>query len=215
MTTDYPDWTRLMQLIGADIMMPIDIQGAYIMMPVDIQAQYITLDIDITAQSVGNISIDIAAASVGNIGIDINAQSIGNITISIDAQNIGVQLQPDWQTLQGKQKYFRAFAVNQAYAEWATGNYEVPAGKTLYITHFGGSCYATAVADADKPQICRMQIWNSTDTEFLSERGGNGGGSMVLVTPAKIIAGKNFRYQIQNLANHNCTFYITAGGYEI
>ncbi|GAH53065.1 unnamed protein product, partial [marine sediment metagenome] len=32
---DYPDYTELINLIGSDIMMPIDIQGAYIMMPID------------------------------------------------------------------------------------------------------------------------------------------------------------------------------------
>jgi len=74
--SDYPDYTSLLQIIGSDIMVPIDLQGAYIMMPVDIQAQYVTLDIDIVAQSVGDISVDIAAQSVGNITISIAASTI-------------------------------------------------------------------------------------------------------------------------------------------
>lgn len=97
--SDYPDYTTLLQLIGTDIMVPIDIQGAYIMMPIDIQAQYVTLEMDIVAQTVGNISIDIAAQTIGNINIDIAASAItldvnlksqtANINIDIAAQTAG------------------------------------------------------------------------------------------------------------------------------
>ncbi|GAJ05813.1 unnamed protein product, partial [marine sediment metagenome] len=61
---DYPDYTTLMQIIGSDIMIPIDIQAAYIMMPVDIQAQYLTLDIDIVAATVDKVNIDLVAQTV-------------------------------------------------------------------------------------------------------------------------------------------------------
>lgn len=83
--SDYPDYTELTQIIGSDVMVPIDIQGAYIMMPVDIQAQYITLEIDIVAQSVGNISIDIAAQSVGNLNINLAASAV---TMDINIKSI-------------------------------------------------------------------------------------------------------------------------------
>lgn len=76
MSSDYPDWTDLVQIVGTDIMVAVDLQGAYIMMPVDIQAQYITLEIDIVAQTVGNISIDIAAQSVTNLSVNLAASAI-------------------------------------------------------------------------------------------------------------------------------------------
>lgn len=38
---DYPDWTDMVQLIGTDIMLAIDIQGGYIMVPVDWQSQFV------------------------------------------------------------------------------------------------------------------------------------------------------------------------------
>lgn len=37
---DYPDWTRLHQLIGTNIMQAVDVQGGYIMLPVDWQSQF-------------------------------------------------------------------------------------------------------------------------------------------------------------------------------
>jgi len=79
---DYPDYTSLMQIIGSDIMVPIDVQAAYIMMPIDIQAQYVTLEIDIIAQSVGNIAIDIAAQTLGNIAVNIAASAV-TLNVSI------------------------------------------------------------------------------------------------------------------------------------
>ena len=98
---DYPDYTDLVQLVGSDIMAPIDIQGAYIMLPVDIQAQYVTLEMDIVAQSIGNIAIDIAAQTVGNIGIDIKAQTLAqlNINLAASAITLNVNIQTSAVTL--------------------------------------------------------------------------------------------------------------------
>ena len=89
--SDYPDYTTLLQLIGTDIMVPIDIQGAYIMMPIDIQAQYVTLEMDIVAQTVGNISIDIAAQTIGNINIDIAASAI-TLDVNLKSQTANINI---------------------------------------------------------------------------------------------------------------------------
>ena len=78
---DYPDYTDLVQLVGSDIMMPVDIQ-----------AQYVTLEIDIVAQSVGNIAIDVAAQTIGNIGIDIKAQTLAQLNINLAASAITLNI---------------------------------------------------------------------------------------------------------------------------
>lgn len=153
--SDYPDYTSLLQIIGSDIMVPIDLQGAYIMMPVDIQAQYVTLDIDIVAQSVGNISIDIAAQSIGNLtvniaasaitldiniassavtlNVDIAAQTIGNLTIDIKAQSVAVFTARDWAASIGLGLNVYA---QEDLAGNASGNaidVTVPTGKVCYV----------------------------------------------------------------------------------
>lgn len=74
--SDYPDYTQLFNLVGSDIMVPIDIQGAYIMLPVDIQAQYATLEISIVAQTVEYLTIDIAAQSIGYLAVNLAASAI-------------------------------------------------------------------------------------------------------------------------------------------
>lgn len=73
---DYPDYTQLFNLVGSDIMVPIDIQGAYIMLPVDIQAQWATLEISIVAQTVEYLTVDIAAQSIGYLSINLAASDI-------------------------------------------------------------------------------------------------------------------------------------------
>jgi hypothetical protein len=83
--TDYPDWTDLVNIVGTDIMVAIDLQGAYIMMPVDLQAQYITLDINIKASAVtlsvnitsqtANLNVNLAASAV-TLDINIKASAV-------------------------------------------------------------------------------------------------------------------------------------------
>ena len=237
MPSDYPDYTSLMQIIGSDIMIPIDIQGAYIMMPmdlqasyimmpVDIQAQYVTLDVDITAQTVGNIGIDIKAQTIGNLAVniaasavtlnvDIKAQTIANLKINIDAQTVGVYLQPEWSALQGIDKNFYISGVNKGWSDGGFASYTVPAGKTLYITNAVWVAYAYAQANADLNQMSELQLMNWTDNIQLARIGGNGGGIVTFPKPVKITAGKAFYMYVTCWANHALTLLGCVNGYEV
>jgi len=82
---DYPDYTQLFNLVGSDIMVPIDIQGAYIMLPVDIQAQWATLEISIVAQTVEFLTVDIAAQTIDKLDINLAAT---DITLGINITSI-------------------------------------------------------------------------------------------------------------------------------
>lgn len=94
---DYPDWTDLVNIVGTDIMVAIDLQGAYIMMPVDLQAQYITLDINIAASAVtlnvnissqtANLNVNLAASAV-TIDINIAASAVTINIATSSTQNI-------------------------------------------------------------------------------------------------------------------------------
>lgn len=141
MTSDYPDWTDLIHLVGTDIMLAIDIQGAYIMTPVDIQAQYLTLEIDIKAQSIEAIKVDITTQTLESINVDITAQTIGDILIDIDAQSIGIYLQPDWMVREGAQKYLNGTLI--AVSSGSGGNavyYALAAGRTFWVYFISASC---------------------------------------------------------------------------
>lgn len=205
--SDYPDYTTLMQIIGSDIMVPIDVQGAYIMMPVDIQAQYITLDIDIVAQTVGNIAIDLAAQSIGNIEVDIKAQTVGDITIDIDAQSVGVYLQPEWTALQGTDKnLFGSGSVNAT--TWdSLIDYTVTAGKTFYATQFGVTIEAQG---AGVHGYIRVGA-----TDILCAVGGIQGASQTLAKPVVVSAGVHIFGRVLNCSAGASTIRCTIQGYEI
>lgn len=215
MVKDYPDYTDIMQIIGADIMVPIDIQGAYIMMPVDIQAQYINLAIDIVAQTIGNIAVNIAAADIGNIGIDIKANTLGNLTIDIEAQSIGVHLQPEWAALQGTDKGFNALTADLATGLYTSATYAVPEGATLYIAFIAGWCTANLAADRDNNQMMAISIYDETAGSYLFFCGGNGGAIANLTKPIVIPAEHTVWFMCWNFANHNCDVRVSAGGWEV
>ena len=212
---DYPDWTDLLQLVGSDIMVPIDIQASYVMLPVDIQAQYVTLEIDIVAQTVGNIAIDLAAQSIGNLAVDINAQTIGNLVIDIEAQSIGLYLQPEWASKEGVDKNFYFFTNNLEPQLDAGANYTPPAYKTLFICQLSFSLCADKVADADKNQIGVGIIDNVSDSLRLIRLGGNGGGGITFTKPFAIPGGKQMWYGGFNYSAHTCNLGVAVHGYEI
>ena len=207
MTVDYPDWTRLIQLIGSNIMMPIDMQASYIMMPVDIQAQYVTLDIDIVAQTVGNIGIDIKAATVGNIGIDIKANTLGNLVVDIEAQSVGIYLKPDWEVKEGHGKAWNMSGTNKATDATITQAY-TPSGKDLYITQVSAMMFGYSDADKDLNQVFELIIAGVY-------AGGNGGCQFILPNPIKCPDGVEVNMTMYNRANHACNMRLSVRGYEI
>jgi len=209
MTQDYPDWTRLIQLIGADIMMPIDIQGAYIMMPVDIQAQYIDLEVDIVAQTIGNIKMDIAAATMGNIAIDIAANTLGNLTIDVEAQSIGIYLKADWEVLQGTDKNLTGNASCPSGTETFVIDYTVVADTAFIICQWGFSLAGDFGV--------RGVLWyrhNSTDTR-LATSGGRMGGAQSFSKPIAVVKGDHIKLSVLQISESELYGYGVVGGYEI
>lgn len=229
--SDYPDYTELMQIIGSDIMVPMDIQGAYIMMPVDIQAQYITLDIDIVAQTVGYIGIDIKAQTIDKLDInlaasaitldinlktsaitlnvDITAQTVGNINFDIKAQSVGMYLQPDWQVKEGTDKNLFATASVDTGTTTKILDYPVSAGKTFYIWQWG---FNIAYEGGMSSQL--YYTHNATDTR-LAASGGYQGGAVAFSKPIAIIAGDKIRVEVLHGAGESRTCKAHVGGYEI
>lgn len=233
--SDYPDYTTLMQIIGSDIMVPIDLQASYIMMPVDIQAQYVTLDIDIVAQTVGNININLAASDItlninlktSDIALDINiktsevtmnvnitAQSISNIDIDFEAQTIGVHLEGEWEVKQGKDVSIGGTAEAAAGA-WTEFSYNVTGGKTLFINAFTGYINALDKADYDHHLYCRGLIYDSTADTFHVLIGGVGGFGISLDSPRAFASGHVLKIRILNWTDLVCNVGVEAEGYEV
>ena len=190
---DYPDYTSLMQIIGSDIMVPIDIQGAYIMMPVDLQAQYITLEIDIVAQS------------VGNIGIDISAQTVGDITINFNAQSIGMYVIRDWEAKVDNDKSVTGYLLIEGYQDGTLVDYTVPTGKAFYVDDLSVS---GALKGHAWLTIGGTELFHMT---FLAY------GPIIIIytTPKKATAGEHIKIEAHNSESGDSYFYGNIGGREI
>ena len=190
---DYPDYTSLMQIIGSDIMVPIDIQGAYIMMPVDLQAQYITLEIDVVAQSMGNLTVDI------------NAQTVGDITINFNAQSIGMYVIRDWEAKVDNDKSITGEATIDPVSESNLIDYTVPGNSIFYIDDLSVSGYG----DGD--------ITLSIGGTELFHMAFQIRQPLVIIytTPKKAVAGEHIIIKVYNAETGERTFYANIGGREI
>ena len=231
MATDYPDYTSLMQIIGSDIMVPIDVQGAYIMMPVDIQAQYLTLEIDIVAQSLTALNIDITAQTIGNIAVniaasaitlnvaiassavtfnvDITTQTLTTLKIDIKTQSLGLYLQPEWAALQGMDVNVTGGTAGYSPGvEYVTVSYAVPAGKTLFISHWGAATIT---------QACNImgRLYNATTATYLATSGGAQGFAVVLNKPIKLTTGQTLYLYVAHLGTGTSTLLAHFGGYLV
>lgn len=191
MGSDYPDWTDIIQIVGSDIMVPIDVQGAYIMMPVDIQAQYMTLNIDITAQTIGNLTID------------------------VEAQSVAMFIGAEWNIKEGNGKTLNVSGVNYGFGDSGYISYTIPTGKTYYITYLSFGNRASAAENADLNQMGGAYLWDQTDSKYLALIGGNGGGGVSFPAPLELATGKELRLYVVNRANHDCDPNACCGGYVI
>jgi len=144
---------------------------------------------------------------------------VGNVSIQaadvvITAQVAGVYLEPEWQTKEGKDKTFLFTAPNVAIDASVSGLYAVPPGKTLFLTSFQASTYASAAADADKPQHFLAGIWTDSGT-FDVRFGGDGGEAVALSKSLRTGIADNLNFYLYNYSNHVCNLGINAQGYEI
>lgn len=212
--SDYADWTDSIEMLGSEIMVPMDFQGSTIMVPLDLQGSTIMMPIDIQGQTL-NVEVDIKAQSIESLAIDISAQSIGNLAISVVAQSVGVYLQPEWAAKENQDKNFYASASNQARNGSAAIEYTVPAGKTLFLCGVGGGSSSYLAADYDHFLYVMLSIGDATDEEVLARFGGLGGLAVPLNKPLTFPAGHEVEIKIFNYANVNCDLEVTAWGYEI
>jgi len=108
---DYPDWTRLFQLAGTEITIPINIEGSDVTLPISIDAVTADLEVTITASTVT---------------IDINFSDQSVAVWSVDA----------WVARQGQEKRFRrSVNLNPGIGD-AYDLYTVPTGKKLYVVWY-------------------------------------------------------------------------------
>jgi len=167
--------------------------------------------IDIAATEV-TIPISIVAAEVA-LPIKIIAQEVA-VDINIEAQTVGVYLQPEWAVKEGQDKNFAYYSTDKASGEHASGSYQVPSGKTLFITSIQVNIFAYNVADRDLAQHFFAEAYTDSGN-FKVQFGGDGGAVLDFSRSLRVDAGDYVNFRAYNYSNHNCNIGISAQGYEI
>ena len=93
--------------------------------------------------------------------------------------------------------------------------YTVPAGKTFYATEIAFSIHAPAGGTKNIPKIGVMFLASPTINQYIIGLGGNGGGSLVFVTPVPIAAGVQLWVIIENWSEANAEVSAHVRGYEV
>jgi len=204
MALDHPDGTY-----------PGVVSKCDIKLPVDIQAQYVNLDVDVVAQTIGNLNVDIAAQTIGNLAVNIAASAItmnvtvtGTANINIIAQTVGIFLQPEWAAKEGTDKDLSGSSAADLGTAYMIITYTVPAGKTLFISHFGAHTRITSGNVIAK-------IWNHTTMIVKAITGGAQGCSMPLNKPIVIPGGEIAALVVEQMAADTQVVTGHIGGYEI
>ena len=128
---------------------------------------------------------------------------------------VDVVLRPEWQTVLGVDKSFRAVGAVASPPGFVYLDYTVPAGKTLYITDVGFSAITSVLADADLNTNCSVMLYDNTLVEVDDEVGGNYGGGKSYSVPHVFAAGTQFELRAYNKSGHAMTVSATARGYEL
>lgn len=150
-----------------------------------------------------------------NIMLAVDVQG-GYIMLPVDWQSqfAGVFLQPDWTALQGTDKNFHCGDTGQGYDGAQYAEYDVPAGKTLYICGASFSSMSERDRDSTVAVYFKGYLFDFTAGIVLAPVGGIGGISVILNKPFVIPAGHNFRLFVINKADINVTLEASAWGWE-
>ena len=136
--------------------------------------------------------------------------------IDYQKQTVGVYQQPEWAALTGIDKNFEVPETLLADGEYASMDYTVPAGKTLYLTHHSAAIWGDAQADKEKPQIVEAHIdIGGPPWTYYGVAGGNGGVVQAFTKPVVVDAGETAWLVIYNRAGHSVRVWGSCCGYEI
>ena len=128
---------------------------------------------------------------------------------------VDVVLRPEWAALEGTDWERGAGGDDKAFEDQVGVTYNVPAGRTLYITHVTFACVANLAVSGDLNQMCYCFLNDNTAATNHLRIGGNGGGSVILSKPVVIPAGHQVGAYIVSYANHAVNMGVSAFGYEV
>ena len=194
MAIDRPDWTE----------------------GVDIEAQTVDeIAVNIAAQTLGTIKADIIAQTVENLTVDLAAQTLEQLNINILQQGIGIYLQPTWAAKEGTDKDFEVVDTSLGYAGNIEVVYDVPAGKTLYMTDISFTIRPHDREFADHNLIFLAYVLDTTAAAHFLRVTGSNGASEHLIRPAPTPGPHEFKALLYNMSPVLVNMGIHVSGFEV
>jgi hypothetical protein len=145
----------------------------------------------------------------------------GTANINIYGQSVAIKTQGEWAPQVGQAKHQSTPSSGtfiSANASASILTYQVPIGKTFYITHTSFLVTDMATGTGDGLPV-GMTLWDfnpSTGTSTaLVHLGGNGGGCISFPTPIPVVSQHIIVMDGYNSCERTLTFYGSFGGYEL
>lgn len=128
-------------------------------------------------------------------------------------QKYGLLTAAEWAAHEGTDKNLSGLASNKTFGQTLVVEYEVPAGKTLYLHGVSFFIYAFVAANYDHFFYALVNVMDGATV--VGRLGGLGGGSLIFPKPIPISAGTTLGIQVLNGANVAAVLGLSAGGYEV
>ena len=132
-----------------------------------------------------------------------------------EGDKAGLYSIPAWAAFEGYDRNFTVAPVSGGFNTGTGVAYNVPAGRTLYISHLSFRNNAFVAADADNNQICFGWIKDNTTGITLWKQGGQGGGGAIFNKPITIPSLHQVGFYVTNRGNHDCVYDVSAGCFEV
>jgi len=186
--SDYPDWTRLFQLAGTEITIPINIEASDVTLPVTIAASDVTLFVYLTGQTV-LLQFNLYSSSV-TLDVNIESQD-ANITFTFADQSVAVFDAAKWFAHEADQVFASGTASGNE-GDWTTVlDYTVPAGKVFYA---GGVAFSVLGGDGEVYST-HLRLYLAAAIAFrLGEHVGRG---LPLDVPLRATAGQHVQLDVE------------------
>ncbi len=125
----------------------------------------------------------------------------------------GLYLKSEWAAMEGLDKNFSATADTIGRGGGISAGGIVGVEKKWIINEVSGSCVSWLAVDGELNQMCFLTV--SVAGVAVFKIGGNGGVYAPFGKPLAVTEGQLFGVALTNMANHDCSLFVSAHGYEV
>jgi len=200
---DFPDWTRLFQLAGTEITIPINIEASDVTLPVSIDAATVTLNIKVVDSSI-QLPVSIQSSSV-TMYVSIRS-SVVTIDMNFTDQSVAVFDAAKWFAHEAAQISVWGYGNALDNSSVQVASRAVPANTTYFITGIGGGAWINT--------DCVVRVSLVIASSVVALLMGRAGANATFDTPMRATTGQTVYVLIDQLSGAERTCYGCQWGYD-